>query len=67
MISLAGRIVADPQNRGDVEASLMGRIEPPEGGLPVLGQTVHAGDISPISRRRWGWWIARRCAARWRS
>jgi hypothetical protein len=44
-ISLAGRIVADPQNRGDVEASLMGRIEPPEGGLPVLGQTVHKDDV----------------------
>jgi hypothetical protein len=44
-VSLAGRIVADPQNRGNVEASLMGRIEPPEGGLPVLGQMVHKGDI----------------------
>ena len=44
-MSLAGRIVADPQYHGDVEASLLGRIEPPEGGLPVLGQTVHTGDI----------------------
>ena len=44
-LSLAGRIVADPQNHGDVEASLLGRIESPESGLPVLGQTVHSGDI----------------------
>jgi len=43
--SLAGRIVADPQNRGDVEASLLGRIEPPETGLPVLGQAVRKGDL----------------------
>jgi len=28
-----------------VETSLLGRIEPPDGGLPVLGQTVHKGDV----------------------
>jgi membrane fusion protein, heavy metal efflux system len=44
-LSLAGRIIADPKNHGDVETSLLGRIEPPDSGLPVLGQTVHAGDI----------------------
>jgi len=44
-LSLAGRIIADPRNRGDVEASLLGRIEPAEGGIPVLGQTVAKGDI----------------------
>lgn len=44
-VSLAGRIVPDPQNRGEVETSLMGRIEPPETGLPVIGQTVRKGEI----------------------
>jgi hypothetical protein len=44
-LSLAGRIVADPRSHGAVEASLLGRIEPGESGIPVLGQTVHEGDI----------------------
>ena len=44
-MSLAGRIIADPQNHGNVEASLVGRIEPPDAGLPVLGQAVRKGDI----------------------
>jgi hypothetical protein len=42
---LAGRIVPDPNAHGKVEASLMGRIEPPPGGLPVIGEIVRKGQI----------------------
>jgi hypothetical protein len=42
---LAGRIIADPQAHGDVETSLLGRIEPPPTGLPVLGDSVRKGQI----------------------
>jgi hypothetical protein len=44
-LQLAGRIVPDPHAHGDVEASLLGRIEPPPAGLPVLGDAVHKGQI----------------------
>jgi hypothetical protein len=44
-LQLAGRIVPDPHAHGDVEASLLGRIEPPPAGLPVLGDTVHKGQV----------------------
>jgi cobalt-zinc-cadmium efflux system membrane fusion protein len=44
-VKLAGRIMADPQHEGDVEASILGRIEPPATGLPVLGDTVHQGQV----------------------
>lgn len=43
--ALPGRVIPDPNAGGRVEASVMGRIEPPEGGLPTLGQRVHKGDI----------------------
>ncbi|MBP2229278.1 hypothetical protein J2847_002572 [Azospirillum agricola] len=42
---LPGRIVPDPNAHGDVEASLIGRIEPPKTGLPVLGEEVKQGQI----------------------
>jgi membrane fusion protein, heavy metal efflux system len=44
-IKLNGRIVPDPQAHGQVEAGLLGRIEPPETGMPVLGDTVRKGQI----------------------
>jgi hypothetical protein len=44
-LQLAGRIVPDPHAHGDVEASLLGRIEPPTAGLPVLGDAVHKGQV----------------------
>jgi hypothetical protein len=44
-LKLAGRIVPDPHAHGDVEASLLGRIEPPPAGLPVLGDAVHKGQV----------------------
>lgn len=42
---LSGRIVPDPNAHGDVEASLLGRIEPPKTGLPVLGEVVKKGQV----------------------
>lgn len=42
---LPGRIVPDPNAHGDVETSLIGRIEPPKTGLPVLGEEVRQGQI----------------------
>jgi hypothetical protein len=44
-LQLAGRIVPDPHAHGDVESSLLGRIEPPAAGLPVLGDAVHKGQV----------------------
>lgn len=47
-VTLVGRIVADP-NRGGLAQSLAGgRIVPPEGGLPRLGQAVRRGEILAI-------------------
>ena len=46
IVRIAGRIVPDPHAHGTVQASLTGRIEPPDtGGLPVLGSTVARGDL----------------------
>ncbi|WP_247872568.1 efflux RND transporter periplasmic adaptor subunit [Azospirillum sp. TSO35-2] len=42
---MPGRIVPDPNAHGDVESSLVGRIEPPKNGMPVLGETVKRGQI----------------------
>jgi hypothetical protein len=44
-LRLAGRIVPDPNAHGRVEASLMGRIEPPPEGLAVLGAWVRRDQI----------------------
>lgn len=44
-VRLPGRIVPDPNAHGDVEASLLGRIEPPKTGFPVLGEVVRQGQI----------------------
>jgi hypothetical protein len=44
-LSLAGRIVPDRHTEADVEASLLGRIEAPPSGLPVLGDTVRTGQV----------------------
>ena len=41
---LIGRVIADPNKNGLVQSTIRGRITPPEGGLPVLGQKVSAGD-----------------------
>ncbi len=44
-IHLTGQVVADPNASGRVQASEAGRIEPPEGGFPALGQGVARGEV----------------------
>jgi hypothetical protein len=44
-LHLAGQVVADPNASGRVQASDAGRIEPPEGGFPTLGQRVVRGEV----------------------
>ena len=44
-VTLAGRIVPDRHIEADVEASLLGRIEAPPRGLPVLGDSVTRGQV----------------------
>jgi|GEM_PF-6784 len=43
--ALTGRVIADPNASGHVQAGLIGRIEAGEGGLPLLGQRVTAGEV----------------------
>jgi membrane fusion protein, heavy metal efflux system len=43
--SIVGRVIADPTSGGRVQSAQAGRIEPPEGGLPVLGQRVTRGQV----------------------
>lgn len=42
-LSLAGRVIADPNASGLVQASQGGRVEAPLGGFPALGQRVEGG------------------------
>ncbi|MFO1055485.1 MAG: HlyD family efflux transporter periplasmic adaptor subunit [Dongiaceae bacterium] len=44
-VRLPGRIIPDPHAHGQVMASLLGRIVPPPGGLPVVGEVVKAGEV----------------------
>lgn len=44
-IRLTGQVVADPNASGRVQASEAGRIEPPNGGFPALGQRVARGEV----------------------
>lgn len=44
-IKLPGHIIPDPNAEGHVEASIMGRLEPTESGLPILGQVVTKGEV----------------------
>ncbi len=43
IMSFAGQIVTDPNKSGIVQSLLNGRIEPPEGGFPVIGSRVEEG------------------------
>lgn len=43
--SLNGRVVADPNAGGRVQASQSGRVEAPSGGFPALGQKVRRGEV----------------------
>jgi membrane fusion protein, heavy metal efflux system len=40
-----GRVVANPNRSGVVQSTVVGRYEPPEGGVPPLGTRVKAGDL----------------------
>ena len=44
-IELPGRIIADPNASGIVTAATAGRLAPPRGGFPHLGQSVKKGDV----------------------
>lgn len=44
-VTLPGRIVPDRHTEAAVEASLLGRIEAPATGLPVLGDQVRKGQV----------------------
>ena len=44
-LELPGRIIPDPNASGFVQASVSGRLSPPEGGFPKLGTHVKAGDV----------------------
>lgn len=44
-VSLPGRVIPDPSASGSVQTSVTGRLSPPQGGFPRLGQRVKAGDV----------------------
>ena len=44
-LSFTGRVMANPDKSGVVQSSAGGRLTPPAGGLPRLGQAVKAGDV----------------------
>lgn len=44
-LSLVGRIIADPNRSGIVQSIAGGRVSPPEGGFPRLGQKVGRGEV----------------------
>lgn len=50
--SITGLVIADPTAGGRVQAAQGGRIEPPENGLPVIGQRVVRGQtlatVAPV-------------------
>jgi RND family efflux transporter MFP subunit len=44
-IELPGRVIPDPNASGIVTAATAGRLSPPQGGFPRLGQPVKKGDV----------------------
>ena len=44
-IQLPGRVIADPNASGQVQATHGGRVEPGPRGLPMAGQTVKQGEV----------------------
>ncbi len=44
-VALPGRVIPDPSASGAVQTSLTGRLSPPIGGFPRLGQRVKSGDV----------------------
>jgi hypothetical protein len=44
-VELSGRVIADPNAGGRVQALHGGRIEPGPNGLPIIGQAVKSGEV----------------------
>jgi hypothetical protein len=44
-VELPGRIIPDPNASGFVQTAVGGRLSPPEGGFPRLGERVKKGDV----------------------
>jgi len=44
-VELPARVIPDPTTTGYVQASVSGRLMPPNGGFPRLGTSVRAGDV----------------------
>jgi RND family efflux transporter MFP subunit len=47
-VTLVGRVVADPNRGGLAQSIAGGRVVPPEGGLPRLGQAVRRGQVLAV-------------------
>lgn len=44
-VTLTGRVIADPNRSGRVQAPQSGRLMPPDGGFPLPGTLVKAGQV----------------------
>ncbi|MGL4635288.1 MAG: efflux RND transporter periplasmic adaptor subunit [Beijerinckiaceae bacterium] len=44
-VPLPGRVIPDPSASGAVQTAVTGRLSPPPGGFPRLGQRIKAGDV----------------------
>jgi membrane fusion protein, heavy metal efflux system len=44
-VALPGRVIPDPSASGAVQTSATGRLSPPPGGFPRLGQRIKSGDV----------------------
>ena len=44
-VELPGRVIPDPNASGFVQATVGGRLSPPDGGFPRLGTRVKKGDV----------------------
>jgi membrane fusion protein, heavy metal efflux system len=44
-VALPGRVIPDPSASGAVQTAVTGRLSPPPGGFPRLGQRIKAGDV----------------------
>jgi RND family efflux transporter MFP subunit len=47
-VTLPGRVIPDPAASGAVQTTVTGRLSPPPGGFPRLGQRVKAGDVMAL-------------------
>jgi membrane fusion protein, heavy metal efflux system len=44
-VALPGRVIPDPSASGTVQTAVTGRLSPPPGGFPRLGQRIKSGDV----------------------